>query len=290
MAKPAQAQPLVGAHMSIAGGVYRAFARAEDAGADCMQVFLKSNVQWRFPAVSDEDVNLFKSEQKQTGIKIVIAHACYLVNPASPDRALVLKSVDDLQKESALAAAYRIKWLVLHPGNHLGQGTPKALPQVASVLADVLRSTPKTGILVETTSGAGTAVGSRLSEVADIIRMAGGGARLGVCLDTAHLFAAGYDLATQAGYESFKAELAARRLTRRVKAIHVNDSKGALASRVDRHDHIGKGRIGREGFARIMRDADFALIPKILETPKGMCGRRSCDRVNISLLRRLAGE
>jgi deoxyribonuclease-4 len=274
--------------MSIAGGVHRAFARAEEVGANCMQIFLKSNVQWRFPNLSKEDIANFKSEQQRTGIETVIAHACYLANPASPDGALLRKSVDELKKEAALAAVYGIKWLVLHPGNHRGQGTPAAQRQVASVLAEVLKSTAKTGILVETTSGAGTAVGSSLSQIAAIIRMAGAGARLGVCIDTAHVFAAGYDLSTQAGYESFKAELAKLRLTRRVKAIHVNDSKGALASRADRHDHIGKGHIGREGFARIMRDADFALIPKILETPKGMCGKRSCDRVNISLLRRLA--
>ena len=280
--------PLVGAHVSIAGGVWKAFARAQAIGANCFQVFLKSNVQWRIPDLADEDVERFYAERKRTGITEVVAHACYLVNPASPDRATRQKSVRDLSAELAHAERYGIKWLVLHPGNHLGSGVKRAVTRVAQVLGQALEAARNCGILLETTSGAGTAVGANFEEIAEIIAPAGGD-RIGVCIDTAHVFAAGYDIASEEGFGVMKRRLAEMGLLRRIKVVHVNDSRAPLGSRVDRHAHIGKGHIGRDGFARIMRDEDLSPAPKILETPKGRCGRRDCDEVNIALLVRLAG-
>jgi deoxyribonuclease-4 len=274
--------------MSIAGGAWRAFARAEEVGANCLQVFVKSNVQWRFPRLADADVERFRQEQERTGIRAVIAHACYLANPASPDKAVLGRSIEDLRKELEYTARYGMKWLVLHPGNHLGSGVAAGVAQAAAVIAEALGETRDAGVLVEMTAGAGTAIGSSFEEIAEIIAAAGGSRRLGVCLDTAHAFGAGYDIRSKSGYARMKRRLRSLGLLSRVKAIHANDSRAPLGSRVDRHEHVGKGHIGREGFANLMRDTDFADVPKILETPKGMCGRRPWDAVSIALLRRLA--
>ncbi len=280
--------PLVGAHMSIAGGVWRAFGRLEEVGGNALQVFLKSNVQWRFPRLSDRDVEKFAEEKARTCIQAVVAHACYLVNLATSDRKIRRKSVSDLKRELEYASRYGIEWLVLHPGNHMGAGRERGVANVARAIRASLDQRDGPGILIETTAGRGTAVGASFEEIADIIDGGGGGERLGCCLDTSHVFAAGYDIASGEGYAETKALLRRLGLLKRIRVIHVNDSKAPLGSRVDRHEHIGRGRIGRAAFARIMRDRDFLRVPKILETPKGMCGRTDCDRMNIALLRRLA--
>lgn len=280
--------PLVGAHMSIAGGSWRAFGRLAEVGGNALQVFVKSNVQWRFGKLTDELVAKFDEARAETGIKTVVAHACYLVNLASPDREVFKKSFDDLVREVERAARYGIPWLILHPGNHMDSGVKRGIVSVASALKKTLSKTDGTGILIETTAGSGTALGSTFEEVAQIIDRAGGDGRLGMCLDTSHVFAAGYDIAGDKGYGRVKNKLRSLAMLERIKVIHVNDSKAPLGSRVDRHEHIGKGEIGRKAFQLIMRDKDFAEVPKILETPKGMCGSRKCDRRNISLLKRLA--
>ena len=276
--------------MSIAGGVWRAFERGRAVGANCLQVFVKSNVQWRFPELTAEDVRRFRKEQARTHIRPVIAHACYLVNPASPDGALWRRSVEDLKRELEYAARYGILWLVLHPGNHTGSGAATGVERAARAIREAFGAVDGAGILVETTSGAGTAVGSTCEEIASIIEMAGGGRRLGVCLDTAHVFAAGYDISTEEGYGRTKEALRRTGMLSRVKAIHANDSKAPAGSHIDRHEHIGHGRIGVEGFRRLMLDGDFARVPKILETPKGMRGKQNWDSVSIALLRRLAAR
>lgn len=274
--------------MSIAGGAWRAFARAEAVKANCLQVFVKSNVQWRVPRPTELDVERFNSERARTGVGPVTAHACYLVNPAARDRTIRRKSLADLAAELSLCERYGIDWLVLHPGNHMGAGPRQGIENVASAVSQCLSRCERPGILIETTAGAGTSVGSRFEEIADIIERAGGGPRIGVCVDTSHIFAAGYELRTPEGYAETKSRLASLGLLSRIHAIHANDSKAAFASRVDRHTHIGKGHIGRVGFRLLMTDRDFSNVPKILETPKGMCGGTECDVMNVRLLRRLA--
>jgi deoxyribonuclease IV len=283
--------PLVGAHMSIAGGVWRAFERGALVGANCIQVFVKSTVQWRTREVADEDVDRFRQEQARTGIAVAAAHASYLINPATSNRAIRAKSRSGLKVELDLAGRYGIPWLVFHGGNHMGAGLKAGIANVAEAVKETLAAVQGgTGLALEMTAGAGTAVASRLEEAAEIVDRAGGGKRVALCLDTAHLFAAGYDIRSDEGYAEFKRALRRLGLLKRVAVIHANDSKGAFESHVDRHTHIGKGRIGRKAFARLMQDRDFARVPKILETPKGMCGRRSCDAVYIALLRRLAAR
>jgi deoxyribonuclease-4 len=281
------AEPLVGAHMSISGDAWCAFERIAAVGGNALQIFVKSNVQWAFPTVSEADVERFAEARRASGVKSVIAHACYLANLATSESRTRRRSRADVERELSLASRYGIEWLVLHPGNHVGAGVSRGIGNVSRALRAALGKSPGCGVLIETTAGAGTALGARLEEIAEIIEKAGG-ERLGVCFDTAHLHAAGYALSDEAGYRAFKRELRSLGLLRLVKAIHVNDSKSALGGRLDRHEHIGKGAIGRGAFARIMRDGDFAGVPKILETPKGLCGKRDCDKVNIALLKRLA--
>lgn len=291
MKQKAGNEPLIGAHMSIAGGAWRAFERLAEVGGNCLQVFVKSNVQWAFPKVTDEDVERFARARAETKVRAVFAHGCYLANLATADRTIRRRSVADVRKELRLAGRYGIGHLVLHPGNHRGAGPAEGIERVARGLRGILEETAGgAGILLETTAGAGTAVASRLEEIAEIIEKAGGDARLGVCIDTAHMFAAGYDIRNEAGYREAKRRLRALGLLKRVRLIHVNDSKSGLGSRVDRHEQIGRGKLGREAFRRIMADRDFAKVPKILETPKGMCGRRKCDAVNIAVLKRLAAK
>lgn len=289
--------PLAGAHLSTAGGAWKVFERAREVGANCVQLFLKSNVQWSCPVVGPDAVERFRAARAASGMAAVVAHACYLVNVSTEDARLRQKSVEDLVCEAGYAAMYGIKHLVLHPGNHMGAGAEAGVANAARALVEVLARTDEgVHIAVETTAGSGTAVGASLAEVAAIIAAveAGGGkargARVGVCLDTAHLYAAGYDIAGAAGWRRVKAELKALGLLSRVAVIHANDSRAALGSRVDRHEHIGRGNIGEEAFARLMRDRDLRLVPKIIETPKGMKGGSAWDKVNIALLRRLAGK
>jgi len=276
--------------MSIAGGAWRAFGRLAEVGGNALQVFVKPNVRWRFPELTDELIGKFQEARAATGIETVVAHASYLVNLASPDRVIFEKSFNCLVGEIEYAGRYGIPWLILHPGNHMESGLEKGIKSVALALKKALSQTRGPGILIETTAGSGSAVGSSFEEIARVIDLAGGGDRLGMCLDTSHIFAAGYDISTPQGYRGVKKTLRSLDLLRRVRVIHVNDSKAPLGSRVDRHEHIGRGEIGRGAFARVMREGDFATVPKILETPKGMCGRRKCDAVNIALLKRLAGK
>ncbi len=288
-ARAADKIPPVGAHMSTAGGAWKAFARAVEVGADCMAVFVKSNVQWHTPGVSDEDVSRFEAERAgHPSVGTVVAHCSYLVNVATSDpdkRAMSLKSLD---AELAICARYGLPWLVLHPGGHMGDGPKAGVAAAARAIRGALSRVDRSvGILIETTAGAGTALGRRFEELAEILAKTRS-RRVGICLDTSHVFVAGYDIATDEGYAAAKERLRALGLLDRLRVIHCNDSTGALGSRYDRHAHIGKGQLGRHAFELIMRDADLAGIPRILETPKGRCGRRDCDAVNISLLRRLA--
>jgi deoxyribonuclease-4 len=274
--------------MSIAGGVWRALERARAAGANCVQVFVKSTVQWRNHEIGEDALEKLASARVETGIPIVAAHASYLVNLATSDRATRAKSISGLAAELGLARQYGIPWLVFHGGNHMGAGLDRGIANVAEAVGKILARTDGPGLALEMTAGAGTAVASRFEEVAEIFERAGAPERLALCLDTAHLFAAGYDIAGEAGYAAMKGELRKYGLARRVVAIHTNDSKGALGSHVDRHAHIARGMIGRAAFTRLMRDGDFVRVPKILETPKEANGRRDWDEVSIALLRRLA--
>jgi deoxyribonuclease-4 len=279
----------VGAHMSIAGGLHRVFERLEAVGGECLQLFVKPNVQWAAGDLSSEEVERFAREQARTGIAPVVAHASYLLNLASPDSGLRRKSVLTLALELVRSARLGIPFLVLHPGSHQGAGEKLGLRRIAQGIDQALAraGAPGIQILLESTAGAGTQLGGRLEHLRDIIGSSRSADRLGICLDTSHVYASGYDLSREEYYEDFFKSLARLISLKRLKAVHANDSKTSLGAKVDRHEQIGLGRLGISTFERLLRDPRLSGRPFILETPKGKQGDLSWDEINIQTLKRL---
>ena len=276
----------LGSHMSIAGGTARAFGRGEETGCAVMQIFVKNNSRWRGAPLKEEDVEEFWAERERTGIWPVFAHNTYLVNLASGNPAIRERSiactVDELQRCKRLG----LPWLVIHPGSHGGAGVNAGISRIAASLMRVLDKSPdvETMILLETTAGQGTGLGRSAEELAMILEAADAPDRLGVCLDTCHIFAAGYELREREGYDDTIRVFDETVGIERIKAIHLNDSKKPLGSFIDRHEHIGEGEIGDEGFRNLMTDPRLRQIPKVLETPKVL----DADVRNLARLRRLA--
>lgn len=279
----------LGAHMSIAGGLDQAPLRGRQVGCDTIQVFTKSNRQWQAKRLSDQEVEAFKTNLLATGIGPVVAHDCYLVNLAAPRGPLWKKSVEAFRVELERAERLGIPSLVTHPGSHAGAGEAEGIRRVAEALNVLHAALPRHGgvqVLLETTAGQGTSLGYRFEQLAAILERVEQANRVGICLDTCHVFAAGYDIRQAAGYRKTLEEFTACLGLRRLKAIHLNDSKAGLGSRVDRHEHIGQGRLGLEPFRRILNDPRLRRVPMILETPKDDDFIRA-DRRNLARLRRL---
>jgi deoxyribonuclease-4 len=289
MNSPVSAQRF-GAHLSIAGGLHLAFERAVAVGCDCLQIFVKNQKQWVGKPLGDDDVRAYRKAQRASGIRPVVAHASYLVNLGSPLDDLwqmsIAAMVDELQRCEALG----IRGLVVHPGAHMGAGIDVGIGRIAAGLDELHRRLPglTARVLLETTAGQGTAIGWQVEHLGEILQRVADPGRLGVCLDTCHLFAAGYDLRDPAEYER-TIQLLKRHVTlRRIACIHVNDSQCPCGRRVDRHAHIGKGEIGAAGFRHVLNDPRLARVPRILETPKGKDGRGAdLDKVNLRRLRGL---
>lgn len=278
----------VGSHMSIAGGLDKAPLRGKQVGCDTIQIFTKSNRQWRAKRLSDQEVEAFKANLAATGIGPVVAHDCYLVNLAAPRWAVWKKSVAAFRVELERVERLGIPFLVTHPGSHAGAGEAEGMCRVAEALNELHASLPSSGvrILLETTAGQGTSLGYQFEQLAAILAKVEQAARVGICLDTCHVFAAGYNIRTPDGYRRTLKELDACLGLERLKAIHLNDSKGGLGSRVDRHEHIGKGRLGLAPFRRFLNDSRLRPVPMILETPKDN-DFVIADRRNLACLRRL---
>lgn len=280
-------EPLLGAHMSIAGGVFNAFLHGQSAGCKTIQIFVKSNNQWRAKPLSDEEVEKYHQLQKETGIAPVVAHDSYLINVASQDKALYAKSRDALKIELERCQVLKIPYLVMHPGSHVGAGEKAGLATIAGALNEIFDNLEDKGtkIALEATAGQGSNLGYRFEHLAEIKGQVKQTERVAVCLDTCHLFAAGYDIRTAEGYKSVMAEFDRIVGLRHLAAIHFNDSKKGLGSRVDRHEHIGKGELGKEAFGFFLNDSRLAGVPKILETPKGPDYAE--DKMNLKVLRSL---
>jgi len=281
--------PLIGAHMSVAGGATTGIERALAVRARALQIFTKNANQWKGKPISDEEASAFRTSWSASGLAPVIAHDAYLINLASPDRALRQQSVEALADELLRCEILGIGFLVAHPGAHLGSGVLEGCDRVAESINEVraLAPAPDVILLLETVAGMGTALGRKFEELA---RMRSGVARRDLvqfCLDTCHVHAAGYDLTSDEGYEETFREFDAILGLESLRAIHVNDSKNERGSHLDRHEHIGDGKIGVAAFGRLMRDPRFIAVPKILETAKGADGV-VMDRRNLALLRRLA--
>ena len=277
----------LGAHESIAGGMYKAFDRAQSAGCDALQIFVKPNRAWAVKPLTKKDIDLFRAKAVDTDVQPVVGHASYLLNLGTPDAILWKKSIDTLIVELERCEALGIPYLVLHPGSHVGTGEEAGLARVAQALGEVHAGTPglHARTLLETTAGQGSSLGYRFEHLAWLMDNAPDGERLGVCLDTCHVFAAGYELRTPGGYAATMGEFDRVVGLEQLKAIHLNDSKGDLGNRKDRHNHIGKGYIGLEGFRHILNDARLAGLPALLETPKSDDLHE--DRENLGVLRAL---
>ena len=281
--------PLLGAHQSIAGGLHRAFDRILAVGGESLQIFTANQRQWRVKPPAAEDIRLFAEKWQACGQMPVASHGSYLINLAAADPVAAAKSIAAFADELGRCLQLGLGFVVLHPGSHLGAGVEAGLEAVARNLDQALEQAgvPATGlkVLLETTAGMGTALGSRFAELGWLLGRSRYAHNLGVCIDTCHIFAAGYDLRDAAAYERTMDELEREVGLARVHFVHLNDSKKGLASRVDRHDHIGRGEIGEEGFRLLLNDPRFARHPMTLETPKG--DDLAEDRDNLARLRGL---
>ncbi len=242
------------------------------------------------PPLRRGEARRFASALAGGGVRVVFAHSSYLINLASADARVRARSVASLGEELRRCAALGLPYLVLHPGAHGGQGERIGIRLIAAGLDDAFQADPggATRVLLETTAGQGSVIGWRFEHLAAIIASSANPARLGVCLDTCHLFAAGYDLRSRAGYAGTMGEFERAVGLGRIRAFHLNDCMGGLGSRMDRHAHIGEGRLGLAAFARLLNDARFSGLPMVLETPKGK--GTAFDRRNLAVLRRLLGR
>src|ERR1700737_2646669 len=262
---------LLGAHMSIGGGVHTAIERGRSIKCTAIQMFVKNNMQWFARPLEREEIRAFLEHRQRGELLSIFAHANYLINLAATNPQFHANSIRALSEELTRADQLELPFLVLHPGAHLGAGEEAGLEKIVASINRVFRKIPKikTRIALETTAGQGSCLGQRFEELAYIIDNVHEPERLRVCLDTAHIFAAGYDIGSEAGIKKTFREFDRVIGFDRLAAVHVNDSKTARGSRVDRHQHIGKGQIGLDAFRFIMRDRRFKKIPKVLETPKG---------------------
>ena len=262
--------PRLGAHMSIAGGLPRAVDRAKASRCEALQIFTKSVGQWRARVLPPEEIALFRKRVDDTGIGPVVAHNSYLINLAAAAPSLRAQSIAALGEELDRAESLGLDGLVMHPGSYTSGSEDEGLRFIADAIVALLAERPraKTRVLLEHTAGQGTNLGHRFEHLAAILERAGGSPRIGVCLDTCHLLTAGYDLCTQAGYDDTFREFDRIVGLDRIKVFHLNDSKKPCGSRVDRHEHIGKGCLGLEPFRRLLNDPRFASLPMLLETPK----------------------
>ena len=278
---------LIGVHMSISGGVFNALLYGQELGCTTIQIFTKNNNQWKAKELTPEDVKKFFESQKETEISPVVAHNGYLINLASPKEDVYNLSRESMLVELKRAELLGLPYLVMHPGSHLGSGENEGIRKIARSIDWLHQKTKgfEVKICLETTAGQGSAIGYRFEHLAEIIERVKEKERLGVCYDTCHAFAAGYDIRTKKAYEATFKEFDKVVGLSRLKVIHVNDSVKDLDSRVDRHQHIGEGKIGLDGFRLLMNDKRWEKIPKILETPKERGTAK--DRKNLNVLKSL---
>ncbi len=282
--------PLLGAQMSIAGGIGNALLLGKKVDCDAIQIFTRSSRQWASKPLSKEEIEFFLASRNETGITTVIAHDSYLLNLGSPDEMLRTRSlaafIDELERCEILGVSH----LIAHPGAHMGAGETEGIKTIARSLNEVHKACPgyKAKVTLEITAGQGSCLGYRFEQIGKIFDATRDNDRLRVCFDTEHAFAAGYDIRTREGYEKTFCEFDDEIGIERIAAFHLNDSKKELNSRVDRHEHIGKGHIGVEGFRLLLNDERFWGLPMCLETPKGP--KLKEDRKNLALLRSLIAK
>jgi len=272
----------LGVHLSIARGIEKIFDVALQMGCNCTQIFSHSPRSWYFRFPSDEEIDEFRSRYHRYDIKPVFVHQSYLVNLASPNRTVYMKSIDSIKREAQLVGLLGTRYIVIHPGSHLGKGEKVGLENIVNALNSLSNYLEDVEILVEMTAGSKNIIGSRFEHIEYILNNTV--VESGVVFDTCHLFAAGYDIKSEEGLDRTIEEFETRIGINKLKLIHLNDSKYALGSNKDRHEHIGLGKIGIDGFRRIVNHRKLRNKPMILETP--MDGVRS-DEENLNVVKSL---
>ena len=282
-----QGRDEIGAHMSIAGGLHLALERGREVGCGAVQIFLKNQRQWAAKPLAADEVRAFGAARRRTAIRHVFAHSSYLINLGNPNAAMWAQTVAAFTDELERAEALGLSCVVIHPGSHMGTGLEAGRGRVVAALDESLARTAgyQVKIALENTAGAGTTIGRTFGELATLLERAARPERIGVCLDTCHLFAAGYDLRTEAGYRRAMAECETTVGRRRVLAFHLNDAKAPLGSGLDRHENIGRGLLGLAPFRLLLNDPRYVRVPKVLETPKEP--EPAADLRNLAVLRRL---
>ena len=278
---------LLGAHTSTSGGVSKAIERAVKLGFTAIQIFTKNNNRWFSKPLEENEISKFKTLLKQSNIRYVVSHDSYLINLCAVKPDLLKKSREAFIDELTRCELLEIPYLNFHPGSHTGRGEEEGLKVIAESINIVHEKTKNFNVssMLELTAGQGTTLGYRFEHIAKIIEMVDEKERMSACIDTAHIFAAGYDIRTKESYEKTMSEFDKIIGLEKLKCFHINDSKKELRSRVDRHEHIGKGFIGKEGFTNIMNDKKIESVPKILETPKGK--EQLEDLENLAVLKSL---
>ena len=283
---------VLGAHMSIAGGYEKAVVEADRCGCDCVQLFTKNNNQWRAKPITDEDVEKFSNRLRELKIRHPLSHSSYLINLAAPDNELWKKSIDAFVVELQRAGKLGIPYVVLHPGAFTTSSESAGLKRIIRALNEVHKQVPEgvSSCLLETTAGQGSCLGHLFEHLATIIDGVKNPDRLGICFDTCHVFAAGYAMELEKEYKATMRALNKTVGVKQIKAFHLNDSKRELGSRVDRHEHIGRGMMGLEPFRHLLNDRRFRRVPMYLETPKGEEDGQPLDVINLTTLRDLVTQ
>lgn len=277
---------LLGAHFSIAKGLHNALYKANALGCNTLQIFTKNASTWKERTLSQNDIDAFELAKKETGIKTIASHTSYLINMATDDKKKQHMSLNALTQELARSSMLGICFVVLHPGSHMGKGEKEGISRIADGINKIFDKTSgiNTRLLLETTAGQGSSIGHRFEQLASIMGLIDNKDRIGICLDTCHIFAAGYDIRTQASYKKTLAAFDSIIGINNLYLFHFNDSKKGLGSRVDRHEQIGKGLIGLKAFELFMNDSRFCKIPKIIETPKEKGKEDDSDKTNLNRL------
>lgn len=268
----------IGAHLSIEGGVHKAIERGIELGCTTIQFFLRNNNRWKGKDLKNSEIEKFKNLAKKSGISPLIAHAIYLINLSSPDKILLRKSKNALREDLRKCLILGIPYLIIHPGFHIGSGEKEGIEKFSKSLKEIIVEFEGVEILVENSSGGGTQIGWSIEQLEEIINRVKG--KIGICIDTCHLFSAGYPIHKRDGFERTMEEIERRIGFEKIKVIHVNDSKRECGSRIDRHEHIGMGKIGEDCFRFFLNFKYFKNLPFIIETPK----ERSPDGIDMDLI------
>ncbi|MFA6147628.1 MAG: deoxyribonuclease IV [bacterium] len=279
--------PPLGAHVSVAGGVRTAPERGKKIGADVVQIFSKQNTRWEGKALEEEDARALREESERTGVRVAAIHCAYLINLGSANETVRTRSLYALEDESSRAAMLGVPYLVMHPGSSGDDPAEEGIARIASAIRSFGKFPKGVTLLLENTAGQGNSIGRTMGQLRTLLDAAGNPPDVAVCLDSAHLFESGYDIGTAEGWDALLAEMKKERILPLVRMWHLNDSKTAMGSRVDRHEHIGEGRMDLSAFRRILNHKGFSTLPMVLETPKGEDDEFTMDLRNLASLRKL---